>query len=217
MPSDDLAAGRYEMRLELFDTAGNLVNWTDAGIELKVPTDPAPFGTGDVHTALAGSYNRILAADGKTLGFRMVVRVDNNRCVADVHPLGGAVSPDPVCGFHNYSSPGDTAMLSFMARHPNNFATYSFSTVRGDGPSLAVAGAGGTVGDGGNNGFVPAGAFQYAKSIPVSTLLGACPNAAFSEQLTVGATATDGYGTLSIYNMTDHAAFALAKPCSSCA
>ncbi len=216
LPADDMAAGRYEIRLELFDSAGNLVNWTNAGIDLKVPTVPAPFGTGDVHADHADPYNRILAADGKTLGFRMVVRVDNNRCQADVHPVGGTVTPDALCGFHNYGSPGDTAALSFMARHPNNFATYAFSTVRGDGPELAVAGTSGTVGDGGHNGFVPAGAFQYAKPISVSALLGPCPNAAFSELLTVGATATDGYGTLSGYNMTDHAAFALAKPCPSC-
>ena len=30
---EDLAAGRYELKLELFDTAGNLVNWTDQGVE----------------------------------------------------------------------------------------------------------------------------------------------------------------------------------------
>jgi hypothetical protein len=40
-----------------------------------------------------------------------------------------------------------------------------------------------------------------------------CSNAAFSEHLHVTATATNGYGTLTGYNATDDAAFALAKPC----
>jgi hypothetical protein len=217
-PSDDMAAGRYEMRLELFNAAGALVNWTTAGIDLRITDADAPFGTGTVPTVPAPAYNRILSPGGDTMGFRMVVRVDNNRCQAEIHPVGGTVSPDPVCGFHNYSGPGDTATLSFTARHPNNFATYSFGTARGAGPDLAVASIApsGTVGDGGQNGFVPAGAFKYAKPIPVSSLLGPCPNAAFSELLHVSATATNGYGELDTYDRGDHAAFALAMPCPSC-
>ena len=215
-PSDDMAAGRYEMRLELFDAAGTLVNWTAKGIDLRITDADAPFGFGTVDTVPAPVYNRILSPGGDTMGFRMVVRVDNNRCQAEVHPVGGSVSPDPLCGFHNYSDPGDTALLSFTARHPNNFATYSFRTARGAGPDLAVASTSGTVGDMGSNGFVPAGAFQYAKPVVVSSLLEACPNAAFSELLYVSATATNGYGELDAYDQGDHAAFALAMPCPAC-
>jgi hypothetical protein len=217
-PSDDMAAGRYEMRLELFNAAGALVNWTTAGIDLRITDADAPFGTGTVPTVPAPAYNRILSPGGDTMGFRMVLRVDNNRCQAEIHPVGGTVSPDPGCGFHNYSGPGDTATLSFTARHPNNFATYSFATARGAGPDLVVASINpsGTVGDGGQNGFVPAGAFKYAKPIPVSSLLGPCPNAAFSELLHVSATATNGYGELDAYDKGDHAAFALAMPCPVC-
>lgn len=213
---DDMAAGRYEMRLELFDAAGALVNWSGAGIDLRITDADAPFGTGTVPTKPAPAYNRILSAGGDTMGFRMVVRVDNNRCQAEIHPVGGTVSPDPVCGFHNYSGPGDMATLSFTARHPNNFATYSFATARGAGPNLAVATTSGQVGDAGSNGFMPAGAFQYAKPVAAASLLGTCPSAAFSELLHVSALATNGYGELDSYDQGDHAAFALAQPCPAC-
>jgi len=150
------------------------------------------------------------------MGFRMVVRVDNNRCAADILPVCGTVTPDPVCGFHNYSSPSDTAALSFIARHPNNFAGYSFVTTRGSGPDIPEASTSGTVGDVGSNGFMRIGAFTYSKNVFVSTLLGTCPSAAFSEHLEVTARATNGYGRLSGYNATDNAAFALATPCPDC-
>ncbi len=212
---DDLAAGRYELKLELFDAAGALVDWTAKGIDLRITDQDAPFGTGTVTTSPAPAYNRILVG-GNTIGFRVVVRVDNNRCAAEILPVGGTVTPDPVCGFHNYSSPSDTAALSFIARHPNDFATYSFVTTRGPGPVIPGASTSGTVGDAGSNGFIKIGAFTYSKDVVISTLLGTCSNAAFSERLDVMATATNGYGTLTGYNSADNAAFALATPCPDC-
>lgn len=212
---DDLAAGRYELKLELFDAAGALVNWTAANIDLRITDQDAPFGSGTITTSPAPAYNRILVG-GDTMGFRMVVRVDNNRCQADILPVGGTVTPDPVCGFHNYSLPTDTAGLSFVARHPNGFATYGFVTTRGPGPVVPAASTSGTSGAPGNDGFIHTGGFTYEKAVTVSALLGACSNAAFSERLDVMAMATDGYATLTGYNAADNAAFALATPCPDC-
>jgi hypothetical protein len=214
--TDDLAAGRYELKLELFDSLGNPVDWTARGIDLRITDQDAPFGTGAVTTSPAPAYNRILTVGGNTLGFRMVLRVDNNRCVAEIQPVGGTVTPDPVCGFHNYSSPSDIAALSFVARHPNNFAAYFFTTGRGSGPDIATASTSGTAGLAGTNGFSLVGAFTYSKDVVISTLLGTCPNAAFSERLDVYATATNGYSSLGDYNASDNAAFALATPCPDC-
>ncbi len=211
----DLAAGRYELRLELFDAAGNLVNWTARGIDLRITAQDAPFGTGTVHTVPAPGGNRIRNAAGDTLGFRMVLRVDNNRCYAEIRPVAGDLTPDPQCGFHRYA-PGDDAGLSFVARHPNGFATYAFTTARATGAAIGAASTSGVPGRPGNDGFTQVGAFTYAKDVPVSTLLGACANAAFSERLDVSPTATDGYGTLSGYHHADTAAFALAQPCPPC-
>jgi len=212
---DDLAAGRYELKLELFNSAGALVNWTAENIELRITNEDAPFGTGTVTTVLAPSYNRILAG-GNTMGFRMVVRVDNNRCSADILPVGGTVTPDPLCGFHNYNLPSDTAALSFFARHPNSFASYAFVVTRGAGPTIADASTSGTAGQAGSNGFLETSDFNYLKNVVISNLLGPCSNAAYSERLDVMAMATNGYSTLTGYNAADNAAFALALPCPVC-
>ena len=212
---DDLAAGRYELKLELFNSTGALVNWSAENIELRITNEDAPFGTGTVTTALAPSYNRVLAGLD-TMGFRMVVRIDNNRCSADILPVGGTVTPDPLCGFHNYSLPSDTAELSIVARHPNSFASYAFVVTRGAGPTIPAASTAGTAGQAGTNGYVETSNFNYSKNVVISSLLGPCSNAAYSERLDVTAMATNGYGTLSGYNAADNAAFALAVPCPVC-
>ena len=213
---DDLAAGKYEMKLELFNELGNLVNWTDENIELRITDQDAPFGTGTVTTSLASNYNRVLDNNGKTVGFRMVVRVDNNRCAAQILPVAGDVTPDPVCGFHNYSDLSDDATLSFVARHPNNFARYGFVTERGAGPAIPAASTTGTAGEPGSGGFTEVANFTYSKDLGISVLIGSCDNAAFSERLDVSAMATNGYSTLTGYNAADNAAFALAVPCPEC-
>ena len=213
--SEDLAAGLYELKLELFDVTGALVDWTASGIDLRITDQDAPFPAGTVTTSSAPDYNRILDG-GNTKGFRMIVRVDNNRCVAEILPVGGTVTPDSVCGFHTYSSPSDTAALAFVARHPNNFATYRFVTTRSSSPEIPEASTTGTVGSAGANSFLRVDTFTYTKNVFVSTLLGLCPNAAFSERLDVTAMAINGYGQLSGYNAADNAAFALAQPCPIC-
>ena len=211
---DDLAAGRYEIKLELFTAAGVLVNWTASGIDLRITAQDAPFGTGTVTTSPAPAYNRLLVG-GDTMGFRMVMRVDNNRCSADILPVGGTVTPDPVCGFHNYNVPSDLAGLSFVARHPNNFATYAYSVTLGPGPTVPVT-TSGTAGSAGTAGFTEIADFTYARDVVISVLLGPCDNAAYAERLDVWAMATNGYGTLTGYNSADNAAFALAVPCPTC-
>ena len=213
---DDLAAGRYELKLELFDKDGNRVNWTAEGIDLRITEQDAPFGTGTVTTEPAPAYNRVQSPTGDTLGFRMVVRVDNNRCYAEILPVAGDIPPDPDCGFHEYASVTDDAQLAFVARHPNRFATYGFSTRRGTGPAIGEALSSGVAGDPGTNGFLHVGGFTYRKDVSVGTLLGSCDQAAFSEHLQVNPTATDGYTILTGYRHTDVAAFALAQPCDPC-
>jgi hypothetical protein len=149
----------------------------------------------------------------------MVVRVDNNFCFAEINPVGGTVTPDPDCGFHNYASPSDTAGLSFAARHPNNFANFSFNSGRGAGAAISNTSTDGVAGLAASNGYAHSG-FVYAKDITVGVLTApaapgmvSCPNAAFWERLDVSAMATNGYGTLTGYNAADNAAFALAQPC----
>ncbi len=214
--ADDLAAGRYELILELFDATGAKVNWTVEGIDLRITDQDAPFGTGTVTTSPVTAYNRILNSTGDTMGFRMVVRVDNNHCFAEIQPLAGDVPPDPLCGFHEYGSLADQALLSFVARHANGFATYGFNTRKATGPPIGIASTSGTSGAAGTGGFLQVGGFTYEKLVSVGALLGSCANAAFAERLAVHATATNGYSRLSGYDHADTAAFALAQPCPPC-
>lgn len=215
--SEDLAAGLYEMKLELFDAGGALVDWTARGVDLRITGVDAPFGTGTIPTVAAPPHNRILNPAGHTMGFKMVIRVDNNRCYSEVLPITGTVTSDPACGFYNYDDTTDQVGVSFIARHPNHFATYTFDTARGLGSPIGAASTSGTAGEPNGDGFAGPGTnFMYAKDVAVSVLLGGCPNAAFSESVYVRAMATDGYSRLSGYDHSDLAAFALAKPCPTC-
>lgn len=204
----DLSAGRYELKLELFRDDGDLVNWSDAGIEPGITDQPAPFGTGVVTTDPAPSHNRVLVG-GDTMGFRMVLRVDNNRCTAQLHPVTGDVTPDPDCGFHTYASTTDGVGLQFTAGHPNALATYVHAVVRGATTTVAAGAAGGDVGTAGTDGWTHVGGSSYTKEIPVSTLVGDCPSAAFAETLRVLTRAQNGYTRLSGYDAFAVAGFAL--------
>ncbi len=212
---EDLSAGRYELKLELFDSAGNLVNWTDNNIDLRITENNAPFGSVTIDTMTAPEFNRVKNAAGDTIGFKMTVRVDNNHCFAEVLPVEGDVSPDPVCGFHTYEL-GDQVRLKFIAQHPNHLARYTFNTFRASGSALAVANTSGIAGEPGNSGYLNTGGFNYQKDIAVSSLLGGCANAAFAERLDVVPKVQNGYSILHGLRHSDTAAFALAQPCEPC-
>ncbi len=189
------AAGKYELKLELFNSAGNLINLTDEGVALKVPTTDAPFGPGTVPTVPAPPEHVIPDGSGKVVGFRMVVHIDNNPCEAIIYPTSvGGNSAGP-CGFINYP-PGADAHISFKARHPHDFATFNFGLYRGSaGEILDVSGS---VGDSPINGFVRSAASVFSRDVPVTALVDACPGgaAAFAETLHVYALATDGWSIL---------------------
>lgn len=221
------AAGKYEVKLELFKDNGTLVDWTAEGIDLKVPEvgETAPFAPDTLETEDAPNYYRILdTGNGHTMGFRMMLHVDNNPCTAEVLATTGVgLSVDVDCGFIEYA-PGATATLSFVADHPNGFATFSFNVTRGLNGPVTVADSSGKVGDSPLDGYqlVSTSPHTYQKtiavssSLPTATLLGSCPSAAFSEVIDVDALATDGWSTLHEYDDRDSAAFALDVPCPDC-
>jgi hypothetical protein len=198
------AARRYELKLELFKSDGSLVNLTNEGVLLKVPTVDAPFGLGIVPTqlvahapALPGDMEDRVIRDGagKIVAFRLVLHVDNNPSTAEIKEVtvnGNTAGP---CGFVSYT-PGADAVVSFIARHPNDLATFSFQVSRGSSGSVAAASASGSVAGPVVNGFVRNAASLFTKLVPVATLLGGCPKAAFAETLHVDALATDGWSTL---------------------
>jgi hypothetical protein len=149
------------------------------------------------------------------IAFKMTFRVDNNLCNAEIDNItvmnsdGTTTDSDTACGFATYNDKNTSEVeFSFAATHPNNFAVFSFGVIRGNGNACPTADTGGMVIGNSSNGYTLAGG-KYSKEVPIAGLLGPCAQAAFSENLSVHALATDGSNRLSGYDDYDVAAFAL--------
>jgi hypothetical protein len=210
------AAGKYEMKLELFDNAGNRIPFQDGAttnVQPVVAIGNAPFGPNEVDTDPAPAANLIVES-GMVVAFRMVVHVDNIPVEAEIHPVKiGAVEADS-CGFLNYGSTADLITLGFKARHEHDFATFSFNINRGSVGSVESAS---------NKVGVPTDGYsesngEYVKDVTIAYLLRpltpggtACVRAAFAETLDVDAMATNGWGRLTYLDRNGSPlAFALA-------
>lgn len=219
------AAGKYELKLELFNFDGSTnilktLNFTDEGIALKVPTVDAPFDAGVVPTTGIPNTpatprqdieDRVFRdAANKISAFRLVLFVDNNPCVAEIYPtqvtgpLPGSWASVGTCGFIQYP-PMAQAIISFKAAHPNNFATFDFTTSKGSSGSQDTAaacapspGGSASVADLNVNGYTRSPTSVYSKQMSVASLVGNCPNgtASFAENLSVWPLATDVWSTL---------------------
>ncbi len=216
------AAGKYELKLELFKGTGALVDWTAEGIDLQVTDVPAPFGTGTVTATTAGNYHRIQhPVSGHTLAFRMVLRVDNNACEAKVEPVSGTGLTVTPCGFIEFG-PGATTQLHFKASHPNNFADFDFNLRRAVSNHVALASTNGRVGsspvttDDLSHSYTLTAPSDYRETFTVLELLGPCSRAAFTETLHVWSRAVDGYNRLSGLDRHGVDGFALTQPCPEC-
>ncbi len=170
---------------------------------------------------------------GNVIGFNFLMRVDNDYCYAGISDafIAGKTT-DTECGvgyYHDKNS--ENADLYFQAGHPHNFATYSFSVYKGNSGALAIAASSGTsanannallvtTGDGGYDivqvdnplptpAHAVSGMDQYHKSILLKDLLGTCTIAAFSENVYVWATHTNGDTRIG-YDASDVAAFTAA-------
>ena len=231
------AAGKYEIKLELFNPTVSVnipVNLTDAGVQLKVSDQPAPIGTDTDTTISAPTENLVVDGSGKVTGFKMVLRVDNNPCQAEIYTISGSgLSIDPYCGFVEYT-PGADVLVTFKAWHPNKFGTLRFRIHRGTSINVPEASVSGSIAPGSLLSYAGAGdppftrdiAGLYSKApIPVTTMLTSntppggtlCNRAAFAETLYVWSLATDGWQRLSGLDASGTpVAFALAEPCPPC-
>ncbi len=191
------SAGKYDIKVELFDTAGNMVNLATKGVKWYVPSLDDLSGTIFTDDASLPGLNLVHGN-----AFVMTLQVDNNFCTAVIAPPTiGANGANPDCGGLEYHALTDSVLMAFEASHPNQFATYAFNVYRGH--------ANGVGSDSG-----PVGIGSHSISSAVSDLLGTCQTAAFSENLWVYATATDGWRRLWEYDRGDVFAFMLepAKP-----
>ncbi len=210
---DDLAAGQYELKLELFEAASAVpIEFEPNGVVLKVANMAAPFPEDVNTTGDAPEYRRIRNGAGHTVAFRMVLRVDNNFCQAHIIPASGSATD---CGIINADGTS-TIELGFQARHPNHFARYTHTVERGDEQMVAIAATSGVAGNADANGFVQAPPFEYRRNFVAATLLATCPQAAFAQLIDVDATATNGYSRISSYDRSDIGAFALVSDCPPC-
>jgi hypothetical protein len=151
---EDLSAGKYELKLELFTATGAKVVWDDQGIVLRIATGEAPFGTNPVNTQVAGNYHRIKNAGGKTIAFRMVLHVDNSRCGASIDAVAGAgIAVDPDCGVVTLVGSSPTLDVGFHGGRPGGLARFDFDTERGLSTDIPQASAAGGAADASANGF----------------------------------------------------------------
>jgi hypothetical protein len=200
------AAGVYQIKLEIFDSAANLIDPSAATFAFIVPQSVAADGT---ITARAADPSEL---DGG--GFVFNLHIDNNPCSANVDPPSiSGIGIVNVCGFLGYDSTMSPVAIDFEATHPNGFAVFDFSMIRGTTDvgtpdvaawaEVAATSAGSYAGD---------GVGDFSASFTVGTLLSAsCVNAAFAEQLYVAAKATTGWGDrISAYDASYTRAFALA-------
>jgi hypothetical protein len=202
-------ADSYQVKLEVFDSIGNLVAPGPATFQFVVPL--AFDGTTlDTRVALPSEL------DGGGFVFSLVV--DNSRCGAAIQPpsLSTGVDVDD-CGFLRYT-PGTSLTIAFDATHPNKRATFGFNLVRGALP-VADASAGGEVAAPVAGSYAGDGAGHFSHAFPVATLLGPllehpgiCANAAFAGSLNVKAKATDGNSRINAYDAGALRAWALAQP-----
>ncbi|MEL6274307.1 MAG: hypothetical protein AAFU03_04240, partial [Bacteroidota bacterium] len=197
--------GLYEFKLEFFNAAGVRQNVADV---VNQVSDPSDLG----NSQPAPPAFLLPSGEDSFQPFRMKVRIDNQRCTADIFNVLVDGSPSSTnCGFVSYNSRANSDVaFSFRANHPNNFALFSFNVARGNsGDPLSQADtAGMVIGDTSN--YVLGIDDVYRNSVKVSALLGTCPDkAAFAEYLYVDALHTNGTSILNGFDASDLAAFAL--------
>jgi hypothetical protein len=137
------------------------------------------------------------------LGPPYQIRIDNNQCVGVLFEPAIGGTPADACGILRYTSTAQVVTMGLTASHPNNFATFSFSLIRGHGSPPAPVISGTTSG--------PVSTAPAAITGTVAGLLGTCSGmAAFAESLYVAATANSGWARQSQYDASDLLAFTLA-------
>jgi hypothetical protein len=207
----DSSAGKYKIKLEIYDPDGKRIPPGPGTFQFIVPTGVDTDGV----TILARLANTDPAAglvEIEDEGFVFYLHVDNRKCTALIEaPTIGGVSAGDACGFLRYAS-GDQVRIAFHSLHPANFATFYFQITRA---ATAVNSAGGEVAATTAGVYTGDGNGNFAKNdFSTGALLGPCAEAAFAENLWVYAKATNGWVRLLQYDAFAVRAFALAPKTS---
>ncbi len=212
-------AGTYQLKLDLYDDSGNLINIDAAATKtiFVVPEELDLSKSATVHTENAATLGLVFDDNGDGLrSFILELHVDNTPCRAGVDPAE-LTSPANPCGVLPYDLTNTAAIVEmpFTALHGNGFATYGFSLKRGV-TELPVP-----LSYGGANPLVDPRALTsgtLVQTASIATLTAAypaqglpqCNMAAFSESVHVWAMATNGWQRLSWLDAYDHGAFVLS-------
>jgi hypothetical protein len=198
--------GLWQIKVELFDAAGNLVDPEALGIKWRVPASSDLSGT--IQTRDAALLGLVDAAQNRMV---LTVRVDNNPTFAriDAPSVGGSAAADE-CGVMNYASRALGVDVPFLALQRNRFASYSFYVQRGavSPPEYSAAGTAAA-----NAAGMPAAIPPSPPGDPLPTvgsLLDLCVLAGFTENLYVAHRATDGWSRQDQYDSRTARAFVLA-------
>ncbi len=225
-------SGMYQLKVDLFDENGNIVNVEALGIKFCVPTSTDLSST--IYTENAADPS--LTSDGTPSATGLVwdddgdgkksmiiaLYIDNSRCKAEFPaPTLDGMPASSGCGILRYSygpgkEPQGTVALKYNPEHPSGvgtkgFATYNFSLIRGEN-SLTSPSPLPPIPDSGRTPLPPT-TLSITRS--VAELLGVCDTAGFAEHLYVTAKATSGWRQLHEYDAHAIRAFVLAPPSKS--
>ncbi len=190
--------GLWQIRVELFDAGGALVDPEGLGIRWRVPESTTLTGT--IQTRDAATLGLVDAARNRMV---VTVRVDNNPAWAGIGaPTLDGAPAGQACGVMSYGSRASVVAMPFVALQRARFATYSFRVKRGAEPGYEVSASGSAA--------ASVAAMPAAPTATVDALLDACTIAGFSENLYVAHMATDGWSRQSQLDASDVRAFVLA-------
>lgn len=183
------APGKYQLKLDLYDSSGNPVNIAAAGIGYFVPTTMDPDGT--IHTADASTLGLV---SGNS--FIMTMHLDNRPTSGSLGPVTLDGNPPDACGVLRYSAgPSGTVSIQYTATQPDNFAVFSYRLSRGVLP-LTPPTMSGQVSGATNPAIVSMSVLSLLTQ-PDKTV---CDVAGFAEDLYVASLATDGWSRISQYD-----------------
>jgi hypothetical protein len=186
-----VADGKYDLRLEMFDNLGNKVT-PAAGFKFILPT--APLGTLD--------DGLFIEADGSLV---MHLHIDNKDTIASINEIGLNGVPVGDCQFIEYEHiDTDQVTIKYVAYHPtttHNFLDhYNLNIKRGISGTTMVS----------ISETIPA-PVEITKSYFVKDLLGVFSRCAFSVNLHTWPRTRNGHGRIRAYEAHDNSAFAIVE------
>jgi hypothetical protein len=218
-------SGLYQLKVDLFDEDGKLVDIDALNIKFRVPTSTDLSGTIETEDAANASLNNndsVPSAgliqdddgDGKK-SMIIALHIDNSLCKAEIpSPTLSGVPAGDECGVMRYEvgpgpakEPQGSVELYIRPEHPSGVTPNGFAEYR-----LRIARGGNTIE---TVGYVPTPFPPATISLTrsVKDLLGTCDIAGFVEDVYVRAKATSGWRRLHEYDAHAVRGFVLApKP-----